>query len=252
MALLDQKYYLQGSISWVLNREQMAYSKSWWIEEFIYKGTISCGLSVGKPQRMYKVESVITELLFLDMKGQGEGAGVETTKDQGVGRSLPWEDCDFPLRKPDRGDLPGRNERINTIINSLPFFPSPAWPFFRKIVSLFHGQVESGVPTCFLYISFPEDFYLSSTLLLWGFQGGASGKEPTLQCIRRKRHRFDPGLGRSPGGGHGNPFIPVFFPGESHGQRILVCYSPLGCTEWDTTEATWHIHTLILLSIIYI
>ena len=38
---------------------------------------------------MYKVESVITELLFLDMKGQEEGAGVETTKDQGVGRSLP-------------------------------------------------------------------------------------------------------------------------------------------------------------------
>ena len=37
-----------------------------------------------------------------------------------------------------------------------------------------------------------------------------------------------PDLGRSPGGGHGNPFqysffffIPVFLPGESHGQRSL-------------------------------
>ena len=29
-------------------------------------------------------------------------------------------------------------------------------------------------------------------------------------------------LGRSPGGGHGNPFLP----GESHGQRSLVGYSP--------------------------
>ena len=38
---------------------------------------------------MYKGESVITELLLLDMEGQEEGAGVETTKDQGVGRSLP-------------------------------------------------------------------------------------------------------------------------------------------------------------------
>ena len=28
-----------------------------------------------------------------------------------------------------------------------------------------------------------------------------------------------PGLGRSPGGGHGNP---VFLPGKSHGQRSLV------------------------------
>ena len=30
-----------------------------------------------------------------------------------------------------------------------------------------------------------------------------------------------PGLGRSPGGGHGNPLTPVFLPGESHGQRSL-------------------------------
>ena len=32
-----------------------------------------------------------------------------------------------------------------------------------------------------------------------------------------------PGLGGSPGGGHGNP---VFLPGESHGQRSLAGYSP--------------------------
>ena len=29
---------------------------------------------------------------------------------------------------------------------------------------------------------------------------------------------------------------PVFFPGESHGQRSLVGYSPWGCKELDTTE----------------
>ena len=31
---------------------------------------------------------------------------------------------------------------------------------------------------------------------------------------------------------------PVFFPRESHGQRSLVGYSPWGCKESDTTEAT--------------
>ena len=31
---------------------------------------------------------------------------------------------------------------------------------------------------------------------------------------------------------------PVFLPGESHGQRGLVGYSPWGRTESDTTEAT--------------
>ena len=34
----------------------------------------------------------------------------------------------------------------------------------------------------------------------------------------------------------GLPF-PVFLPGEPHGQRNLVGYSPLGHTERDTTEA---------------
>ena len=34
--------------------------------------------------------------------------------------------------------------------------------------------------------------------------------------------------------------IPVFLPGESHGQRRLVGYSPWGCKESDTTEATKH------------
>ena len=40
-----------------------------------------------------------------------------------------------------------------------------------------------------------------------------SGKESTCQCMRRKRCRFDPGLGRSPGGGNGKP-TPLFLPGE--------------------------------------
>ena len=40
---------------------------------------------------------------------------------------------------------------------------------------------------------------------LTGFPGGASGKEPTCQCKRHKRFRFDPWVGKIPGGGHGNP-----------------------------------------------
>ena len=44
-----------------------------------------------------------------------------------------------------------------------------------------------------------------------------------------------PGLGRPPGGGNGNP-LSVFLPGESHGQRTLVGYSPQGSKESDMTE----------------
>ena len=38
--------------------------------------------------------------------------------------------------------------------------------------------------------------------------------------------------------------MPVFLPGESHGQRSLEGYSPQGCKESDTTEATQHACTL--------
>ena len=38
-----------------------------------------------------------------------------------------------------------------------------------------------------------------------GFPGNTSGKKPTCQCRRHKRHGSLPGSGRSPGGGHGNP-----------------------------------------------
>ena len=45
-----------------------------------------------------------------------------------------------------------------------------------------------------------------------------------------------PGLGRSPGDGHGNPLL--FLPGESHGERSLAGYSPWGHKESDRTEVT--------------
>ena len=44
-----------------------------------------------------------------------------------------------------------------------------------------------------------------------------------------------PGSRRSPGGKKWQP-TPVFFPGESHGQRSLGSYSPRGCKELDMTE----------------
>ena len=45
-----------------------------------------------------------------------------------------------------------------------------------------------------------------------------------------------PGLGRSPGEGHGNPLL--FLPGESHGERSLAGFSPWGHKESDMTEMT--------------
>ena len=50
--------------------------------------------------------------------------------------------------------------------------------------------------------------------------GSASGKEPTCQCRRHKRGRFDPWVGKIPWRRKWQ-HTPVFLPGKSHGQRSL-------------------------------
>ena len=65
------------------------------------------------------------------------------------------------------------------------------------------------------------------------FSGGSDGKESTCNVgdpgsIPRSR-RSIPWRGEWLS-------TPVFFPGEFHGQRSLVSYSPQGCKESDTTE----------------
>ena len=49
---------------------------------------------------------------------------------------------------------------------------------------------------------------------------------------------FDPWVGNTPGGSSGNPTT-LFLPGESHGQRSLVSYSPCGHKE---TQRSTHTH----------
>ena len=70
-----------------------------------------------------------------------------------------------------------------------------------------------------------------------GFLGGISGKEPTCQCRRHKRGRFNPWVRKIPWRRAWQP-TPVFLPGESHGWRSLVGYSPWGRKESDRTEMT--------------
>ena len=69
------------------------------------------------------------------------------------------------------------------------------------------------------------------------FPGGSEGKESACDA-------GDPGLipvlGRSPAEGNDYPTA-VFLPGECHGQRSLVGYSPWGLKGSDTTEQL-HFH----------
>ena len=70
------------------------------------------------------------------------------------------------------------------------------------------------------------------TSVFLGFPGGSDSKE--FPCNVGDLGLI-PGLGRSPGGGHGNP---LQYSGleNPHGQRSLAGYSPWGRTESDMTE----------------
>ena len=72
-----------------------------------------------------------------------------------------------------------------------------------------------------------------------GFPSGSDGKE---SACRVGDLGLIPGLGRSPGGGHGNP-LQYSFLENPHGQRSLAGYSPWGPKELDTTERLRTAHT---------
>ena len=61
-------------------------------------------------------------------------------------------------------------------------------------------------------------------------------KNPPVNAGDVRDEGLIPGLGRFPWRRTWQP-TPVFLPGEFHGQRSVVGYSPLGCKELDTTKA---------------
>ena len=72
----------------------------------------------------------------------------------------------------------------------------------------------------------------SSDVALKGFPGGSDDNESTCSVGDLG---LIPGLGRSPGGEHGNP-LQYSCLENPYGQRSLVSYSPWDCKESDMTE----------------
>ena len=134
---------------------------------------------------------------FPDLSYSGLSGFKEKDRDE-VKVSLPWDGITGHEHSPEYwvGGV-GREEGTEML-----------WLMFTSHV-LAHSLV-----TCGMWIT------------LMGFRlGGASGKEPTCQCRRYGRHRFDPWVGKILWRRAWQP-TPVFLPGESHGQRSLMGYSP--------------------------
>ena len=82
-----------------------------------------------------------------------------------------------------------------------------------------------------------------------GFPGGSDGKEFCLQCWRPG---FDPWVGKFPWRREWQP-TPAFLPGEFHGRRSLVGYSPQDLKKLDMTEKLTCVCVCVCVSVsIYI
>ena len=83
--------------------------------------------------------------------------------------------------------------------------------------------------------------YVKELTNYWGFSSSSDGKASACNTGDPGSipGREGPCWGRSPGEGNGSP-TSVFLPGEFHGRRSLVGYSPWGHKELDMTERLTH------------
>ena len=125
--------------------------------------------------------------------------------------------------------------------SELPFLLWGIFPiqgFNLCFLHLLHWQADS-LPLC--HLGYP--IYLQVELLHhMGFPGGSDSRESACNVGDLA---LIPGLGRSPGGGHGNT-LQYSYLENPHGQRCLAGYSPWDHKESDTTErlSTAHGHSM--------
>ena len=103
-------------------------------------------------------------------------------------------------------------------------------------------EVKSILTTLKKYVSI---IYSSRTYM--GLPTWLSSKECACQCRGHQRHRFNPWVGKIPGGGNGKLLAPLFLPGRSHRQRSLVGYSP-----WVTAHKLIYIPWLSNFTLKYV
>ena len=138
---------------------------------------------------------------------------------------------------------------IFTIMTIIVFITESLWRsrsliLFTHTHTHTHTHTNAGDPGLIpeLEVSLERDRLPSPVFL--GFPGGSDNKESACNVGDLG---LIPGLGRSPGGGHGNP-LQYSCLENPHRQRSLVGYSPWGHKDLDLTEqlsvrACTHTHT---------
>ena len=100
------------------------------------------------------------------------------------------------------------------------------WGKHKRENSNIQKDDKCGTCNIFFYKSNKLTWSLPSlSPAFWDQQLALVVKNPPAKAGGVRDSGLIPGLGRSSGGGHGQP-TPVSLPGESHAQRSLVGYSP--------------------------
>ena len=131
---------------------------------------------------------------------------------------------------------------------------------WRKILQLLRRVCSHEIKRCLLLgrkavtnldsvlqswdITLPTKIHIVKAM---GFPGGSGGKESA--CNVGDLGSI-PGLGRSPGGGHGSP-LQYSCLANSHGQRSLAGYSPWGHKELDMTEWLSPVKAMVFPVVMY-
>ena len=89
------------------------------------------------------------------------------------------------------------------------------------------------------FIHTSETNILYMLFYIWGISLAIYHLNPPAKVGDVKRCKFDPWVGKIPWRWKWQP-MPIFLPGEFHGERSLAGYSPWGHKESDTPEAHEH------------
>ena len=111
----------------------------------------------------------------------------------------------------------------------------PDRTFFQSLSPSSRGGLLSGSLCSLLFFCFINCYFTLEYSWLRGFPGGSVGKEPACNAGDAGDMGSIPGVRKIPWRRAWQP-IPVFLPGEFHGQRSLAGYSPWGHKESDLTE----------------
>ena len=69
---------------------------------------------------------------------------------------------------------------------------------YKDVASILCEHLVALLMKLLVSVKFPHSYLFMDILVNVDFPGGTSGKEPTCQCRRHGRHRFDPWVGKIP------------------------------------------------------